>query len=167
VTTRRVVVQVNGREHELVLEPRELLADVLRDRLGLTGTHVACEQGSCGSCTVLVDGRAVRSCLLFGVQADGRSVQTIEGVGAPGALHPVQKALADHHGLQCGFCTPGFVMAALELLEPRGAREPGDGRGALDRPAIVRALSGNICRCTGYQSIVDAVFAAVGEGSTR
>lgn len=147
--------QVNGRDVELDVEPRELLLDVLRDGLGLTGVHAGCEHGACGACTVLVDGASVRSCLLFAIQANRRSVTTIEGVASPdGALHPVQQALADHHGLQCGFCTPGMVLAALELLE----RNPSPSRGEIERD-----LSGNLCRCTGYAGIVDAIAATSGE----
>jgi len=148
---------VNEHEHELTLEPRELLLDVLRDHLGLTGAHGACEQGACGACTVLVDGVAVRSCLMLGVQADGTSVTTIEGVADGATLHPLQAKLSEHHGLQCGFCTPGIVLAALELLERH--RAP-------DRRTVERELSGNLCRCTGYTGIVDAIV-AVGEEARR
>lgn len=142
---------VNGQPHEVEVEPRLLLLDLLRDRLRLTGTHAACEEGSCGSCAVLVDGAAVRSCLMFAVQADGCEIVTVEGLGQPGALHPLQQSLQAHHGLQCGFCTPGVVIAAVELLEENPAPTPEDVR---------TALAGNLCRCTGYESIVDAVCAA-------
>jgi aerobic carbon-monoxide dehydrogenase small subunit len=148
-----VTCNVNGNEHSFECEPRELLADVLRDRLGLTGTHLACEQGACGACTVHLDGMAVLSCLIFAVQANGRHVRTIEGVGATDQLHPLQEQLARHHGLQCGFCTPGMVLAALDLLDREA--EP-------TRADIEEALSGNLCRCTGYAGIVDAVHAASG-----
>jgi carbon-monoxide dehydrogenase small subunit len=151
----RVTVSVNGVDHELDLEPRELLVDVLRDDLGLTGVHAACDQGACGSCTVLVDGSGVRSCLMFGVQAAGREVTTIEGVGAPGDLHPIQRALSEHHGLQCGYCTPGVVLTALELL--RDTPEP-------TAEEIDAGMSGSLCRCTGYTSIVDAIAAVAASG---
>jgi carbon-monoxide dehydrogenase small subunit len=150
----RVTLTVNGSAHELDLEPRELLADVLRDRLGLRSVHLACEQGACGTCTVLVDGRGVRACLVFGVQAAGCEVTTVEALGTPGQLHPIQRALSEHHGLQCGFCTPGMVLSALELL--REVPSP-------TRPEIEEALSGNLCRCTGYAPIVDAI-AELGRG---
>lgn len=145
---------VNDRPISIRVEPRTLLLDVLRNDLGLTGAHGACEQGSCGACTVLVDGEAVRSCLLFGVQAEGCRVTTIEGVGEPGALHPIQQALSEHHGLQCGFCTAGVVISAISLL---------DGNPHPTREAIEAGMSGSLCRCTGYMGIVDAV-AAVAAG---
>ena len=144
---------VNGEEHRLEVEPRRLLADVLRDDLGLTGTHLGCEQGACGACTVLLDGGAVRSCLLFAVQAEGVEVTTVEGLAAGGALHPLQEAFRDHHALQCGFCTPGMLLAALDLL----ARIP-----APTGAEVREELSGNLCRCTGYGRIVDAVLDAAG-----
>ena len=146
--TTSVVLSVNGREVNVQLEPRESLLDVLRDHVGLTGAHGACEQGACGSCTVLFDGHAVQSCLMFGVQAAGHEVRTVEGLGRPPLLHPLQEAMSRHHALQCGFCTPGMVMAALDLLE---SGLP------LDRVAIESSMSGNLCRCTGYQPIVDAI----------
>lgn len=146
----RVACTVNGSPHELDLEPRELLVDVLRDHLNLTGVHVACEQGTCGTCTVLVDGNGVRSCLMFGVQVSGREITTIEGVGSPPSLHPIQRALATHHGLQCGFCTPGIVLSALELL--RDTPDP-------TTEEIEAGMSGSLCRCTGYVPIVDAISA--------
>jgi carbon-monoxide dehydrogenase small subunit len=142
---------VNGDHHELEVEARELLLDVLRQRLGLTSVHAACEQGSCGACTVLVDGSAVRSCLLFAIQLSGRQVRTVEGLVGDGEMHPIQQAFSEHHALQCGFCTPAMVLSALDLLE----RNP-----TPTRHEIEHALSGNICRCTGYTSIVDAVEAA-------
>jgi carbon-monoxide dehydrogenase small subunit len=156
----KVAFAVNGVDHELELEPRELLVDVLRDHLGLTGVHAACDQGACGSCTVLVDGSGVRSCLMFGVQVAGHDVTTIEGVGSPGDLHPIQRALSEHHGLQCGYCTPGIVLTALELL--RDTPEP-------TAEEIDAGMSGSLCRCTGYTSIVDAVaaVAATGRGDQR
>jgi len=148
----RVHVVVNGIAYEREVEPRQSLADFLRDELRLCGTHLGCEHGVCGACTVLLDGVAVRSCILYAVQADGREVGTVEGLAQPGGpLHPLQAAFSEHHGLQCGFCTPGFLMVALELLSST--------RG-LTRGEIRSALSGNLCRCTGYQGIVEAVEAA-------
>jgi len=142
---------VNGVPHRLIVEPRRLLADVLREDLGLTGTNLGCEHGVCGSCTVLVDGQSVRSCLMFAVQADGHEVMTVEGLARDGEMHPLQKAFWEEQGLQCGFCTPGFLMTAYELLQ----RTPNPSE-----EEIRAALSGNICRCTGYQHIVAAVRAA-------
>ncbi|WP_063041622.1 (2Fe-2S)-binding protein [Nocardia pseudovaccinii] len=151
----RVEFTVNGRRESVDVEPRRTLADVLREELGLTGTHLGCEHGVCGVCTVLVDGGAVRACLMFAVQADGSSVTTVEGMAAEdGAMHPLQRAFCDHHGLQCGFCTPGMLMSALDLLH----RVPPPSR-----QHIREELSGNICRCTGYSGIVDAVEAAARE----
>ncbi|HZO50053.1 MAG TPA: (2Fe-2S)-binding protein [Gaiellaceae bacterium] len=149
---RRVVLTVNDVRHELELEPRELLVDVIRDRLGLTGTNIGCDTSSCGACTVLLDGESVKSCTLLGVQADGRSVTTIEGLGN-GALHPVQQAFHEHHALQCGYCTPGMVLAAVSLI---AAGE------ATSEAAIREGLEGNLCRCTGYHNIVQAVKTAAG-----
>jgi carbon-monoxide dehydrogenase small subunit len=144
-----VRMTVNGDTYRAVVEPRKTLADFLREDCALTGTHLACEHGVCGACTVLVDGRAVRSCLMFSVQADGAEVTTIEGLaGADGQLHPVQAAFRDAHGLQCGFCTPGFVISVCALL----ADNP-----APDARQIREGLSGNLCRCTGYQGIIKAV----------
>lgn len=142
---------VNGETHRLVVEPRRLLADVLREDLGLTGTNLGCEHGACGSCTVLVDGQSVRSCLLFAVQANGHEVMTVEGLARNGQMHLLQKAFWEQQGLQCGFCTPGFLMTAYELLQHNA--NPSEEE-------IRSALSGNICRCTGYQHIVNAVRAA-------
>jgi aerobic-type carbon monoxide dehydrogenase small subunit (CoxS/CutS family) len=145
-------VSVNGRALRGEAEPRMTLADFLRDRLGLTGTHLGCEHGVCGACTVLLDGRSVRSCLLLAVQAVGHELTTVEGLAAAdGTLHPVQEAFSEHHGLQCGFCTPGFLMSVCELL----ADNPSP-----DEQEIREHLSGNLCRCTGYQNIVEAVQAA-------
>ena len=147
-----VTLSVNGVSRTASVEPRITLADVLRDELGLTGTHVGCEHGVCGACTVLLDGRSVRSCLLFAVQAAGQEVTTVEGLAAAdGTLHPLQKAFHDAHGLQCGFCTPGFLMAARELLDENPSPTESEVR---------TWLSGNLCRCTGYQNIVDAVLLA-------
>jgi aerobic carbon-monoxide dehydrogenase small subunit len=144
-------LKVNGETHRLVVEPRRLLADVLRDDLGYTGTNLGCEHGACGSCTVLVDGQSVRSCLMFAVQANGHEVMTVEGLARNGEMHPLQQAFWEKQGLQCGFCTPGFLITAYELLQnnPHPSEEE-----------IRDALSGNICRCTGYQHIVEAVQVA-------
>jgi carbon-monoxide dehydrogenase small subunit len=150
---RDVALTVNGTRHELELEPRELLVFVLRERLGLTGTTVGCETSSCGACTVLVNGEAVKSCTMLGVQADGQKLVTIEGLAKNGELHPVQQAFHDHHALQCGYCTPGMIMAAVSLI---------DHGEATDEAAIRDGLEGNLCRCTGYHNIVQAVASAAG-----
>jgi carbon-monoxide dehydrogenase small subunit len=150
-----IKVTVNGAARTGDVEPRKTLADFLRDDLDLTGTHVGCEHGVCGACTVIVDGRAVRSCLMLAVQAAGSEVTTIEGLAPDGALGPLQQAMWDAHSFQCGFCTPGFVMSATAYL---GAH-PDAGE-----QEIREALSGNICRCTGYQSIIDGVLLAVRRG---
>lgn len=139
---------VNEADYEVLVEPRRLLSDVIRDDLGLTGTHVGCEQGSCGACTILVDGRAVRACLIFAVQVDGASITTIEGVARDGELSPIQQAFHESHALQCGFCTPGFVLSVCAFL----AENPSPTEGE-----IREGLAGNLCRCTGYQNIVRAV----------
>ena len=145
-------VRVNGAEHRAEAEPRLLLSDFLRHDLGLTGTHVGCEHGVCGACTVLLDGEPVRSCLLLAVQADGHEVTTVEGLApGPEALHPLQEAFWEAHGLQCGFCTPGFLMTLVPFLEQNP--DPSEEE-------VRRAISGNLCRCTGYQHIVDAVLLA-------
>jgi carbon-monoxide dehydrogenase small subunit len=145
----RVVVHVNGTRHEGRAEPRLLLSDFLRHELGLTGTHVGCEHGVCGACTVLLDGEPIRSCLLFAIQAEGLEITTVEGLAAAGeTLHPLQAAFRDAHGLQCGFCTPGILMTMTALLRDRP--DPDDA-------SIREALSGHLCRCTGYQHIVEAV----------
>jgi carbon-monoxide dehydrogenase small subunit len=145
-----VTVTVNGRRYERQVEPRLLLSDFLRHDLGLTGTHVGCEHGVCGACTVLLDGEPVRSCLLLAVQADGHEMTTVEGLAPAGGggLHPLQQAFWEAHGLQCGFCTPGFLMTLVPFLEQNP--DPSEDE-------IRHALSGNLCRCTGYQHIVDAV----------
>src|SRR5271163_2889976 len=142
-----VTCQLNGEPVAVDVEPRMHLADCLRDELRLTGTHLGCEHGVCGACTVIVDGQAVRSCLMFAVQADGSEVMTIEGLEKDGKLHPLQEALRDCHSFQCGFCTPGFVMTALALIE--------EGRAPASEEELREELSGNLCRCTGYQSIVE------------
>ena len=158
-TPRTVELVVNGEHRAADAEPRMLLSDFLREALGLTGTHVGCEHGVCGACTVLVNGEAARSCLMLAVQAAGAEVRTIEGLGGVDDMHPLQEAFWEKHGLQCGFCTPGMLMTAVELLE--STPNP-----SLDE--IREAMSGNLCRCTGYQTIVDAVQAAAermqGEG---
>jgi len=143
-----VELQVNGRAVRREVEPRLLLSDFLRHELGLTGTHVGCEHGVCGACTVLLDGAAVRSCLMLAVQATGHEVQTVEALGTPQQMHPLQEAFHEAHGLQCGFCTPGFLMTLLPFLESNP--DPSEAE-------IREAISGNLCRCTGYQHIVDAV----------
>ena len=153
---RRIALSVNGVRHELDVEPRELLVYVLRERLGLTGTNVGCDTSSCGSCTVLVHGESVKSCTMLGVQADGLELTTIEGLAPNGELHPVQQAFHDNHALQCGYCTPGMVMAAVSLI--------GQGE-ATDEDAIRLGLEGNLCRCTGYHNIVKAVASAAGVAS--
>ena len=152
---RDVTLTVNGETVTRQVSPRMLLSDFIRHELGLTGTHVGCEHGVCGCCTVMIDGRAGRSCLAFAVQADGAAIRTIEGVAAPdGALHPIQQAFMECHALQCGFCTPGFVMAILSYLEE--TPEPD-----LSEDAIRAVLAGNLCRCTGYKNIVGAFRRAV------
>jgi carbon-monoxide dehydrogenase small subunit len=149
---RRIRVTVNGATHEREVATRLLLADFLRHELGLTGTHLGCEHGVCGACTVHVDGAAVRSCLMLAVQADGRQVTTVEGLApAPGELHPLQQAFHEQHGLQCGFCTPGMLMSLAEFLRDNPAPSEAE---------IRDALSGNLCRCTGYQGIVRAALDA-------
>jgi carbon-monoxide dehydrogenase small subunit len=155
--SRRINVTVNGAPREAEVPVRLTLADFLRHRLELTGTHVGCEHGVCGACTVLLDGRAVRSCLLLAVQANGGAVTTIEGLATGDALHPLQEAFREHHGLQCGFCTPGMLTTLVEFL-----RENPDPTADEVRVAI----SGNLCRCTGYQGIVDAALAAAARLST-
>ena len=156
-----VEVTVNGVRHRRAVEPRLLLSDFLRHELGLTGTHVGCEHGVCGACTVLLDGDAVRSCLMFAVQADGHEVTTVEGLapaGGEGPLHPLQAAFRETHALQCGFCTPGFLMTLVPFL--RDHPSP-------DEREIREALSGNLCRCTGYQNIVAAVRLACDTSADR
>jgi aerobic carbon-monoxide dehydrogenase small subunit len=148
---RRIAVTVNGTRHEADVEPRQLLVYFLREQLGLTGTLVGCDTSSCGACTVLLDGESVKSCTVLAVQADGNEITTIEGLAQDGELHPVQQAFHEHHGLQCGYCTPGMVLAAVSLL----AEHPDPSEGE-----IRHLLEGNLCRCTGYQNIVKAVRAA-------
>ena len=145
---------INGRDYPIHVEPRRTLADAIRDDCGQTGTHVGCEHGVCGACTVIVDGEPVRSCLMFAVQAAGRSIRTVEGLAQGDVLHPLQRAFMAHHGLQCGFCTPGFLMLVVGVMEC----EPD-----IDVDALVEVLSSNLCRCTGYQNIIKAVRAAAAE----
>ena len=149
-----ITVTVNGQSHVGEVEPRQLLVYFLRESLGLTGTHVGCDTSNCGACTVHLDGEAVKSCTVLAVQADGAEVTTIEGMAAEGELHALQAAFWEHHGLQCGFCTPGMIMAAADLLARNDSPSEEDVR---------EALAGNLCRCTGYQNIVKAVMAAAGE----
>ena len=156
--TVRMAITVNGERHESDVEPRLLLVHYLRDVLGLTGTHVGCDTSNCGACTVHLDGGAVKSCTLLAVQADGREVTTIEGLGRTDELHPLQQAFWEHHGLQCGYCTPGMIMAAADLLE----RNPDPSE-----DEVKHALDGNLCRCTGYHNIVKAVMAAAGSMGSR
>ena len=151
-TQHSVSITVNGTVREVTVEARRTLADVLRHDLGLTGTHLGCEHGICGACTVLVDGAPTRSCLVFGVQADGHSVETVEGLAVDGELNLLQQSFSEHHGLQCGFCTPGFLMLATAYLRERPSATEQE---------IREVLSSNLCRCTGYQGIVEAVCALV------
>lgn len=148
---RTIRLTVNGTDHVIMVEPRKTLADTIREDCGLTGTHLGCEHGVCGACTVLVDGLPVRSCLMFAVQCEGTQIDTVEGLSDGSVLHPLQQAFWDHHGLQCGFCTPGFLMLAVGAL--RENPNPTDEE-------LREVLSSNLCRCTGYQNIVTAVKAA-------
>jgi aerobic-type carbon monoxide dehydrogenase small subunit (CoxS/CutS family) len=149
-----VTLTINGRNHAIQVEPRKTLVDAIREDCGLTGTHIGCEHGVCGACTIILDGEAVRSCLMFAVQANGKAVRTVEGLANGKSLHPLQRAFMAHHGLQCGFCTPGFLMLAASLLE----RRPD-----IDDEELLDVLSSNLCRCTGYHNIVRAVRAAADE----
>ena len=148
---REVSFTVNGAACAMRVEPRKTLADAIREDCGLTGTHLGCEHGVCGACTILLDGAPVRSCLIFAAQAEGAEIRTVEGLADGETLHPLQQAFIDHHALQCGFCTPGFLMLAVGVLE----REPD-----IDEDGLREALSSNLCRCTGYLNILDAVKAA-------
>jgi carbon-monoxide dehydrogenase small subunit len=152
--TQKVQVKLNGRETSAEVEPRLLLAHMIRDVLGLTGTHIGCDTSSCGACTVILDGRPIKSCTLFAVQADGREILTIEGMMRDGQLHPLQQAFHEQHGLQCGFCTPGMILSAYALLQ----RNPSPSE-----EEIRWGISGNLCRCTGYQNIVAAIQSAAGK----
>jgi len=149
-----ITLTINGRAHKIAVEPRRTLADAIREDCGQTGTHIGCEHGVCGACTIIVDGAPVRSCLMFAVQAGGKPIRTVEGLADGDKLHPMQQAFMDHHGLQCGFCTPGFLMLAVGVLE----REPD-----ISDADLIDVLSSNLCRCTGYQNIVKAVRAAAEE----
>ncbi|MEE8462175.1 MAG: (2Fe-2S)-binding protein [Acidobacteriota bacterium] len=155
---RSVEITVNGQTYNKQVEPRRLLSDFLREDLDLRGTHVGCEHGICGACTVLMNGHTVRSCLMFAVQANGEEITTIEGLATNGELHPLQEAFWENHGLQCGFCTPGFLLSACELLE----RNPDP-----TEEEVRVGLSGNMCRCTGYQHIVESVLAAAEKMKAR
>jgi len=148
---RPVTLSINGESHTVQVEPRTLLTHVLRDDLDLTGTHIGCDTSQCGACTVLIDGHAVKSCTVLAVQAEGATITTIEGIGNVANLHPLQEAFWDHHGLQCGFCTPGMILTAIDLL--------GSNPDPSDRE-IREGLDGNFCRCTGYQNIVASINAA-------
>jgi aerobic carbon-monoxide dehydrogenase small subunit len=149
-----ITLNINGRDHAIEVEPRRTLADAIREDCGLTGTHIGCEHGVCGACTVIVGGEPVRSCLMFAVQANGKKIRTVEGLASGDELHPIQCAFMEHHGLQCGFCTPGFLMLAVGVLE----REPDIGD-----EQLLDVLASNLCRCTGYQNIIKAVRAAAAE----
>jgi aerobic-type carbon monoxide dehydrogenase small subunit (CoxS/CutS family) len=151
VTARTIAVEVNGERYEREVEARRLLVHFLRDDLDLTGTHVGCDTGNCGACSVIVDGRLVKSCMLLAVQADGARIETVEGLAPDGELTPLQQAFSDEHGLQCGYCTPGMLMSAKYLLDHNP--EPTEAE-------IRKAIQGNICRCTGYVNIVEAIKAA-------
>jgi carbon-monoxide dehydrogenase small subunit len=152
--TVAITLNINGQDHAVSVEPRRTLADTIRDDCGKTGTHLGCEHGVCGSCTIIIDGEPMRSCLMFAVQADGRKIRTVEGLAKGNALHPIQQAFIDNHGLQCGFCTPGFLMLATAVLE----KEPD-----IADADLLDALSSNLCRCTGYQNIIKAVRQAAVE----
>ena len=153
--THSITLKVNGREHELVVEARRTLADMLRHDLGYTGTHLGCEHGICGACTVILDGAPVRACLVFGVQADGAEVRTVEGLAEGEQLSDLQQAFSDHHALQCGFCTPGFLMLAEAYL----AEDDGAQNAELTEEQARELVAANLCRCTGYQGIIEAVLA--------
>lgn len=149
-----ITLNINGRTHSVQVEPRKTLVDVIRDDCGQTGTHIGCEHGVCGACTILLDGQAVRSCLMFAVQAEEHEIRTVEGLRTADVLHPLQKAFIRHHALQCGYCTPGFLMLAVGALE----KNPNIGD-----PELLELLSSNLCRCTGYQNILKAVRATADE----
>ncbi len=149
-----ITLHINGRAYDIAVEPRRTLVDAIREDCGQTGTHIGCEHGVCGACTIVLDGEPVRSCLMFAVQADGKNIRTVEGLADGDKLHPMQQAFMDHHALQCGFCTPGFLMLAVSVLE----REPD-----ISDEGLIDVLSSNLCRCTGYQNIIKAVRAAAQE----
>ena len=154
----KISVRVNGETRDHDVEPRTLLVHYLRDTVGLTGTNIGCDTSSCGACTVLVDGESVKSCTMLAVQADGADITTIEGLASGDTMHPMQEAFREHHALQCGYCTPGMVMAAVSLLEENPSPSERDVR---------EGLEGNLCRCTGYHNIVEAVLAAAGQGAAK
>jgi len=149
-----ITLNINGRDHAVRVEPRKTLVDAIRDDCGQTGTHIGCEHGICGACTIILDDEAVRSCLMFAVQAQGKKIRTVEGLAQGDKLHPLQESFIKHHGLQCGFCTPGFLMLAVNVLE----RQPDIGD-----EELLDVLSSNLCRCTGYQNIIAAVRAVAAE----
>jgi carbon-monoxide dehydrogenase small subunit len=149
-----IKLTINGRDHDIMVEPRRTLVDAIREDCGQTGTHIGCEHGVCGACTVLIEGEPVRSCLMFAEQAAGKAIRTVEGLADGDTLHPLQQAFIDHHGLQCGFCTPGFLMLAVGVLECDPQINDAD---------LLDVLSSNLCRCTGYQNIIKAVRAAADE----
>src|SRR5689334_17067668 len=151
---QNITLTINGRAYNIAVEPRRTLVDAIRDDCGQTGTHIGCEHGICGACTVIVSGEPVRSCLMFAAQADGKNIRTVEGLAKGDELHPMQRAFMDHHGLQCGFCTPGFLMLAVGVIE----REPD-----ISDQDLLDVLASNLCRCTGYQNIIKAVRAAAVE----
>jgi len=157
-----ITLNINGRDYAIRVEPRKTLVDAIRDECGQTGTHIGCEHGICGACTIILDDEAVRSCLMFAVQATGKRIRTIEGLANGDTLHPLQRAFMEHHGLQCGFCTPGFLMLTANVLEQRPD---------IDDEELLDVLASNLCRCTGYQNIIKAVRAAAAEmrgaGSAR
>ena len=155
---RAITLSINGKDHTVTVEPRRTLVDVIRDDCGQTGTHIGCEHGVCGACTILIDGEPMRSCLMFAVQAEGHSIRTVEGLQQGERLHPMQEAFMRHHALQCGFCTPGFLMLAVGVLEKRPD---------LDGQELVDIMSSNLCRCTGYENIIKAVRAAAAAMKVR
>ncbi len=152
--SRRIALKVNGLEYQREVEPRRLLVDFLRDDLELVGTHIGCEHGICGSCTILFNGRAIRSCLMFAIQAHGAEIMTVEGLADGGKLHPIQEAFRDHHGLQCGYCTPGMLITAYEFLNNNSNPTEEETR---------EIMAGVLCRCTGYKQVIDSVMAAAAE----
>jgi len=155
---RAITLSINGKDHTVTVEPRRTLVDVIRDDCGQTGTHIGCEHGVCGACTILIDGEPMRSCLMFAVQAEGHSIRTVEGLQQGERLHPMQEAFMRHHALQCGFCTPGFLMLAVGVLEKRPD---------LDGQELIDIISSNLCRCTGYENIIKAVRAAAADMKAR
>ena len=155
---RAITLSINGKDHTVTVEPRRTLVDVIRDDCGQTGTHIGCEHGVCGACTILIDGEPMRSCLMFAVQVEGHGIRTVEGLQQGERLHPLQEAFMRHHALQCGFCTPGFLMLVVGVLEKRPD---------IDGQELVEILSSNLCRCTGYENIIKAVRAAAAAMKVR